>query len=134
MEDLGFDQRSEYDFFKGASLELIMISHHQVQLRFSQNIAVGLISEFDHIDPTTGRKTVFDAWGPRRTMMTAQVCIGHKVTDAQLVSADALKLVFDNGHSISLIRRRNGYESMTISRKGEPLIVIHGDPVNVPAS
>ncbi|HUC60927.1 MAG TPA: hypothetical protein VMF53_03140 [Alphaproteobacteria bacterium] len=128
MEDLGFKQRDEYDFFKGASLGSIFIGPYDVQFRFDRNIMVALTSEFDHYDPTTGTKTTYDANGSRKLIMTAQAVIGHKVRDVQVVSDDELKLIFDNDHSISLIRRRNGYESMTISRRPDPLIVIHGDP------
>jgi len=128
MEDLGFKQRDEYDFFMGATLQAIRIGQSQVRLEFSGNIVVSIKSELRYVDPATGQTNVFDAWGPRRANMTAQAVIGHKVRDVQVVSDDELKLIFDNDHSISLIRRRNGYESMTISRRPDPLIVIHGDP------
>jgi len=97
-------------------------------LRFDHSITVGLISEFNHTDPATGAISTFDAQGPRRAVMTAQAVIGRKVRDVKIVSSDELKLIFDNDHTISLIRRHDGYESMTISRRPDPLIVIHGDP------
>lgn len=49
---------------------------------------------------------------------------GRKITDAEVLSDDALKLSFDNGDTVTLLRTDPRYESVTIDTPNGSFIVI----------
>jgi hypothetical protein len=82
-----------------------------------------MATEFDHFDAAKNTTSRYDIEGETKEF-TVQWLLGLRTTDAQIVSDDLLKLVFENGDTVTFLRRDDGYESMTIGT-AEGVIVIY---------
>jgi hypothetical protein len=84
---------------------------------------IAMATTFDHYSAETKRTVRYDIQSfPKE--LTAQAILEVPITDVEIVSDDELKLTFQNGDTLMLLRKNDGYESMTIGTV-EGVIVIY---------
>jgi hypothetical protein len=109
----GFTQVPNYDFLKGLELTRIEVNPGNVVFKFLENREIDVWGKFSHTHAADRQASVYQVDGTDK-QFTVHALLGHRIADAQIVSDDLLKLVFDNGDTLALFRRNDGYESMTI--------------------
>jgi hypothetical protein len=119
----GFRQQPNYDFLNGLELSCIQVSPYTIAFVFVENPEINIGSEFDHFEAATGVTSKYQASGQTKDF-TVQRLPGRRVVGTEILSDDALKLAFDNGDTLTLLRTNPRYESMTINKPNGGVIVI----------
>lgn len=107
-------------FFVGRTLEMICITAHQVFLHFDKTIRVAIESEYS-LQTEASRRTpplIPPELDPRLLQL-----IERKVTMATGDRAGTLTLAFDNGTILMCFDPSDQYESYTITRGKQTIIV-----------
>jgi hypothetical protein len=109
----GFKQKPNYDFMKEFAFTQIRVNKYTVDFVWPTMAAIAMATTFDHYSAETKRTVRYDIESfPKE--FTAQAIIEVPITDVEIVSDDVLKLTFENGDTLTLLRMNDGYESMTI--------------------
>ncbi len=119
----GFTQVPDYQFLKGAELTQIAVSRYTVDFRFTDGQSINLGTEFDHFDAREEVTSRYDIEGDIKAF-TVHWLLNLRTTDAEIISDDALRLTFENGDTVTFLRRNDGHESMTIWGDPGGVIVI----------
>jgi len=121
----GFQQETNYDFLKGAELTQIRVNQYTLEFLFTEGQSINMSTEFEHRVAATQATHRYDISG-RHKDFSVQWLLGLRVTEAEIVSDDALKLAFANGDSLTVFRHgpEPEYESMTIWGHPGGVIVI----------
>jgi hypothetical protein len=109
----GFKQAPDYDFLKGVELTQIRVNKYTVDFVFTEGQGIAMATEFDHYDAAKKTTSRYDIEGSAKEF-TVYSLLNLRTTDAVIVSDDELKLIFENGDALMLLRTDDGYESMTI--------------------
>lgn len=118
----GFNQRANYDFLQGLELTQVQVNKYNVCFKFTEGPEINMATAFEHFDADKNVTATYDIEGGTKDF-TVQRLLGLKTTDAQIVSEDMLKLVFENGDTVSFLRRNDGYESMTIDGPNGVIVI-----------
>ena len=120
----GFAQEPNYDFLKGVELTQICVSRYSVLFKFTEGPSINMVTEFNHFDAAKNTTSRYDIEGATKDF-TVQWLLNLRTTAVEIVSDDVLKLTFENGDTLSFLRRNDGYESMTIynGKDGFPIVI-----------
>jgi len=116
----GFQQKSSYDFLRGTEITQIQINKYTVCFVFEAgrdadnyfDITVNTV--FEHYNAADGSTSKYDVQGATKDF-TEYALLEVPVTGTEIVSDDQLKVTFQNRDALTLIRRDDGHESMTIN-------------------
>jgi hypothetical protein len=119
----GFKQNANFDFLVGLELSQIQVNPYTIRFIFVEGPEINVCSEFDHFDPATGATAKYQAAGPIKNF-TIQRLPGRHVTEVAILSDDEMKLVFDSGDSLMLLRTDPRYESITMNRANGVIVIM----------
>lgn len=110
----GFSQEQNYDFLVGAELTQIRVNRYTADFKFTESPDINMATEFIHFDAAKKITTRYNIEGSTKDFMV-QWLLNLRTTKAEIVSDDVLTLTFENGDTLTVMRRNDGYESMTIN-------------------
>jgi hypothetical protein len=116
----GFQQKSSYDFFVGSYISQIQVNKYSVCFTFAAErktdnyFDISVNTMFGHYCAATGKTTQYDVEGTTKDF-TEYALLEVPVTSTEIVSDDELKLTFATGDALTVFRRNDGHESMTIN-------------------
>jgi len=112
----GFAQALNYNHFVGTYVSQIQVNKFTVCFVFTSTEYSDINSNtvFDHCCAATAKIARYDVEGPAEDF-TAYTLLEVPVTGTEIVSDDELRLTFGNKNTLTVFRRNDGHESMTIN-------------------
>jgi hypothetical protein len=122
----GVPEDFDYSVFVGAGLERVCFGAYIVKLDFSASevpgpLCISVEGKYIHAGPDA------EGWSdqvrpPTKSSRLMQLT-NHLVTEAARLDASRMRLVFDHGHSLTLIADTPQYESFQIEARGRLWVI-----------
>jgi len=118
----GLKKEIDLSFLVGRELIQLAIGLYQVQFHFDEDVTVSVEAEFCYFDSQ-------DKWNWRQDPISPQVAartvaiLGATITGFESNENGTLALMFSNGHSLTILDPVKQYESYSITRPGQTIIV-----------
>jgi hypothetical protein len=118
----GLKKEINLSFLAGRELIQLAIGLYQVQFHFDEDVTVSVEAEFRYFDGQ-------DEWNWRQEPRSHQIAartvalLGASITNLESNENGTLALMFSNGHRLTMLDPFKEYESYSITRPGQTIIV-----------
>jgi hypothetical protein len=113
---------NKYDItiFEKKRIEQICFSENTISIHFQDNLSITILGSFVYIQDSNSAGI---AQSPPITSSNLMSINGKEVCEVERNKEGSLKLFFDNGHSIEMIKDSLEYESFIIRTEHDEIIV-----------
>jgi hypothetical protein len=111
----GFKEVDSYAFLSGLELTQIGVGSSDVTFVFVEGPRIRVTGGFEHLAVGAAKPARYQIDGATK-LFTAQRLLGLKTTRVDVVSDGALRIVFQNGDTLTLLRGRDSSAAVAVDR------------------
>lgn len=118
----GLRENVDLSFLKGRELIQLCVGHYQTIFKFDEDVAISVEGEFRYSD---GQDELIWRPEPGSPALAARVTtlLGAIVKNLESNASGTLTLIFSNGRRLIVIDSSKEFESYTITRPGQTIVV-----------